>query len=81
MRKRIPTRPARTGPDLHFSVREAYRRAMSQRRTEAEAYDLAVALVLKGWPHVVEKARRLVAFMLATDPAPLNILLDKVRLP
>ena len=54
---------------------------MSQRRTEAEAFDLALALVLAGWPQEMAQARRLVAVMLATDPAPLGNLLDKGSFP
>ena len=52
---------------------------MSERRTESEAYDLALALVLARWPQTMARARRLVAVMLATEPAPFGILLDRGR--
>lgn len=77
MRKKAPARTGSLRSDLHVSVREAYRRAMAERRTEAEAYDLALAVVLERWPQEMAHARRLVAVMLATDPSPLGIMLDK----
>jgi hypothetical protein len=56
-------------PDLHAAVREAYRRAMAEHRSEHYAFDLALALVLGRLPNVSGDARRAVAIMLANDPS------------
>ena len=58
MRKPTPTRTVRVGPDLHFLVRKANRRAMAEHQTEAAAYDLASALVRERWPQAAANARR-----------------------
>jgi hypothetical protein len=55
-------------PDLHAAVREAYRRAMAEHRSDQRAFDLALALVLRSLPELSGDARRAVAIMLANDP-------------
>jgi hypothetical protein len=56
-------------PDLHAAVREAYRRAMADHRSEHCAFDLALALVVGSLPELSGDARRAVAIMLANDPS------------
>jgi hypothetical protein len=56
-------------PDLHAAVREAYRRAMAEHRSDQRAFDLALALVLGSLPELSGDARRAVAIMLANDPS------------
>jgi hypothetical protein len=55
--------------DLHNAVCEAYREAISQRRAEREAFDMAVAVVCDRHPGMMPvEARRRVARMLCYDP-------------
>jgi ABC-type lipoprotein export system ATPase subunit len=56
-------------PDLHAAVREAYRRAMAEHRSDQRAFDLALALVVGSLPELSGGARRAVAIMLANDPS------------
>jgi hypothetical protein len=55
--------------NLHFAVCEAYRQAISERRAEREAFDLAARVVCERHPDVrTGEARRRVAEMLCSDP-------------
>ena len=58
--------------DLHAAVRQAYRLAMAEHRTQHQAFDRALALVLEQFPQEPGAARRAVAIMLANDPDPLG---------
>ena len=52
----------------HLAIRETYRRAMAERKTQREAFDLALALLLEKQPQALRAARRAVAVMLAYEP-------------
>jgi hypothetical protein len=55
--------------DLHNAVCETYREAISQRRAEREAFDMAAAVVCSRYPGMMPvEARRRVAKMLCYDP-------------
>ena len=55
--------------DLHNAVCETYREAISQRRAEHEAFDMATAVVCDRYPGMMPvEARRRVARMLCYDP-------------
>jgi hypothetical protein len=55
--------------DLHRIVRQAYRDAMAQQKTQREAFHLAMDLVLEREPQAGHaNARRVVAIMLANEP-------------
>jgi hypothetical protein len=59
--------------DLHRTVREAYRQAISERRAQREAFDLATQLLRASQPRVKPiEARRLVAKMLCYEPSALH---------
>jgi hypothetical protein len=59
--------------DLHRTVRETYRQAISERRPQREAFDLATQLVRVGQPRAEPaEARRLVAKMLCYEPPALH---------
>ena len=60
--------------ELHVAVRAAYRGAMAERRTEREAFESALAILIEHQPQMAATARRAVALMLATDPDPLGAL-------
>jgi hypothetical protein len=60
--------------ELHVAVRAVYRGAMAERRTEREAFEAALALLLEHRPQTSAAARRAVAVMLSTDPDPLGAL-------
>jgi hypothetical protein len=56
-------------PELHREVRESYRNAMRERRTQESAFDLAIALLRDREPGLDQlEARRVVARMLAQEP-------------
>jgi hypothetical protein len=58
-----------TDLNLHCNVRQAYRQAMEQRRTQREAFHSALDLVLEGKPHADPVSTgRAVALMLANEP-------------
>jgi hypothetical protein len=61
-------------PELHAAVRAAYRGAMAARRTDREAFETALSILLEHRPQRPEMARRAVALMLATDPNPLGLM-------
>jgi hypothetical protein len=55
--------------NLHFAVCETYRQAISERRAQREAFDMAARLVCERYPGVKPvEARRQVAAMLCYDP-------------
>ena len=55
--------------DLHVTVRQVYRDAMAQQKTQREAFHLAMDLVLEREPQADRTdARRVVAIMLANEP-------------
>ena len=55
--------------DLHVTVRQAYRDAMAQQKTQREAFHLAMDRVLEREPQADRtNARRVVAIMLANEP-------------
>lgn len=56
-------------PDVHNAVRETYRRAMLHHQTAPEAFDLALAVLLRRLPLAPGNARRVVAVMLANEPS------------
>jgi hypothetical protein len=59
--------------DLHRTVRETYRQAISERSAQREAFELATQLVRALQPRVKPfKARRLVAKMLCYKPPALH---------
>jgi hypothetical protein len=61
--------PAGLNPNLHRSVRDAYREAMAQHRTEREAFHCAIDLLLDQEPDAdPARAGRVVAVMLANEP-------------
>jgi hypothetical protein len=72
----IATVPRR---ELHVAVRAAYRGAMAERRTEREAFESALAVLIEHRPQTTAAARRAVALMLATDPDPLGALPQQWR--
>ena len=55
--------------NLHRNVREAFRQAMAEHRTQREAFHCAMDLVLQQEPHADPASTgRVVALMLATEP-------------
>ena len=55
--------------NLHFAVCETYRQAITERRPEREAFDMATRVVCQQQPGVRPvEARRRVAEMLCGDP-------------
>lgn len=59
--------------NLHRTVRETYRQAISERRAQQEAFDLATQLLRASQPHVKSaEARRLIAKMLCYEPPALH---------
>jgi hypothetical protein len=55
--------------NLHLDVRDAFRQAMADHRTQHEAFDRARSLVLEREPHAdPASAGRIVAIMLANEP-------------
>ena len=55
--------------ELHYTVCETYTQAISKRRAQREAFELATRLVCKRHPGVKPaEARRQVAAMLCRDP-------------
>jgi hypothetical protein len=55
--------------DLHYAVCETYKQAISKRRAQREAFELATGLVCERHPGVKPaEARRQVAAMLCRDP-------------
>jgi len=58
---------------IHRTVRETYRQAISERRAQREAFDLATQLLRTQQPRVKPvEARRLVAKMLCCEPPALH---------
>ena len=65
----VTAMPADLNPDLHRDVRNAYRQAMAQHRTNREAFRCATDLLLNQEPDAdPARAGRLVAVMLANEP-------------
>jgi hypothetical protein len=63
--------------DLHNAVCETYREAISQRRAEHEAFDMAAAVVCGRYPGMMPvEARRRVARMLCSDPPAFGVARD-----
>jgi hypothetical protein len=61
--------------NLHFAVCETYRQAISERRAEREAFDMATRVVCERHPGVPPvEARRRVAEMLCSDPPAYGLL-------
>ncbi len=59
--------------DLHRTVRKTYRQAISERRAQREAFDLATQLMRARQPRGKPvEARRLVAKMLCYEPPALH---------
>ena len=59
--------------DLHSTVRETYRQAISKRKAQREAFELATELLRARKLHVKPvEARRLVAKMLCYEPPALH---------
>jgi hypothetical protein len=59
--------------DLHRTVRETYRQAISERKAQREAFDLVTQLLRARQPLVKPvEARRLVAKMLCHEPPALH---------
>jgi hypothetical protein len=55
--------------DLHYAVCETYKQAISKRRAQRQAFELATRLVCERYPGVQPaEARRQVAAMLCCDP-------------
>lgn len=55
--------------NLHYAVCETYRQAISERRAQREAFDMAAKLMCERHPDVKPfEARRRVATMLCCDP-------------
>ena len=55
--------------NLHFAVCEVYRQAISERRAEREAFDMATSALCERHPGIrPAEARRRVAEMLCNDP-------------
>jgi hypothetical protein len=55
--------------NLHYAVCDTYRQAISERRAQREAFDMATKLVCERQPDVKPlEARRRVATMLCGDP-------------
>jgi hypothetical protein len=59
----------KTAANLHFAVCETYRQAITERRPEREAFDMAARVVCERQPDMRPgEARRRVAEMLCGDP-------------
>jgi hypothetical protein len=55
--------------DLHYAVCETYKQAISKRRAQREAFEMATRLVCERHPGLKPvEARRQVAAMLCCDP-------------
>ena len=55
--------------DLHANVRDAYRQAMAQHRTQREGFNWVVGLLLEQRPHLQPgNARQVAAVMLSNEP-------------
>lgn len=56
------------GPELHRALREIYREAMQEWRTQDEAFNEALRVLVVHFTGTREEARRLLARMLTQEP-------------